>query len=169
MKVFSNTFVGFVEEILTTLFLSLILILAFYKVGALNGISISNLIVVYILILFIFTSIFRIIRWAIVYHAPVYLFFLSFPALVSIFIGSAIIKSKRDLYSVLSSLVLIFVPILYFLVIYKNRKKIIENSPPGWRIKKLISRMSWIERLTLIFPDNYIKYLKTGDERYLEN
>jgi len=166
-KFLGNTWAGFAEELLIT-FISTIGSMALYNyTGAASGHSYIDNIVVFILLLVLFESVVRIIRWTIVYHAPIYLYFLHFPAFIAVFIGAATIGNVKSLDGFVIGFALILISFIYFVIMYLKREVIRKKSPPGLRIQQLKWKMSMWERITLVFPDMYIKFLETGDEKYL--
>jgi len=168
MKHLGNTWGGFIEELIISILLTILFSGGMIHSGALNGHTKSDIIVVVILFYIMNASILRIIRWTVAYHAPVYLFFLHFPAFMGIIIGGATLFQISDFNGRVVSLVIIGISIIYFIAIYLKRNEIINKSPPGERLQTLKSYMTILERVTLVFPDRYIKYLETGDERYLK-
>ena len=136
--------------------------------GASEGHSTGDVVAVIILSFIIVEGVMRVIRWAVVYKAPVFLYFLHFPAFIGIFIGAMMLQ-HHSMGNIIGSIVIFAIVGIYFLIIIIFRKKgIMKRSLPGVRFAVLRAHMSIGERVTLVFPDRYIKFLETGDEKYLK-
>jgi len=169
MAFLGNKWSGFGEEI----GISVILTFAFYLLlsisGANEGHSTGDLIAVIIFIYVIMEGIMRIIRWAVVYKAPVFLYFLHFPALIGIFIAAMMLQHP-GMWNIIGSIsIFALVGVYLIILLIFRRKGIMKSSPPGIRFTVLRSNMSIGERITLVFPGRYIKYLQTGDKKYLQD
>ncbi len=168
MSFLDNTWRGFAEEI----GISIILTGVFYLVMSLSGAAedhgIWDLIALAILAYVIIGGSMRFIRWAIAYKAPVFLYFLHFPAFIGIFIGIMMLQNP-GMWNLIGSLSIFSLVGIYFLILFILRRKgIMKKSPPGYRFAVLRAKMSIWERITLVFPDSYLKFLETGDKKYLE-
>ncbi len=111
----------------------------------------------------------RIMRWAIAYKAPVFLYFLHFPAFIGIFMAAMMLQHP-GMWNIIGSISIFALVGVYFLILLILRRKgIMKKSPPGYRFAGLRSAMSIGERITLVFPNRYLKYLETGDVKYLQD
>ncbi len=118
----------------------------------------------------------RLFRYAFVYHAYVVLYFLySFFIIVLLFVGMDIAERiSKGSNGILGSIaffgVILVALIIYTIYILVQRKRgLFKKTVPPERIAVLRTILTPKEKLTLIFPDKYIKYLDTGDKRYLED
>ena len=169
MRFLDNTWRGFAEEIS----ISIILTVAFYLLMLLSGATedhgIWDLTALAILAYVIIGGSMRFIRWAIAYKAPVFLYFLHFPAFIGIFIGAMILQNP-GMWNLIGAISLFTLVGIYFIIlIFLRSKGIMQRSPPGYRLDILKENMSIGERITLVFPDSYLKFLETGDKRFLRD
>ena len=163
-----NTKRGFIEEMLIVSTATAILgTIAVYYANIVHHYPGHSVIRDAVLTVFIFLVVFyfvRLVRMVLVYRnrrmiyaIGVFLMFLPFGFLIP----------------EVSLNTLIFVSIvwslftLYIVNMAKRFKRFSINIPPE-RYAILRSVMTKKQRFTLIFPDEYIKYLETGDKRYLE-
>ncbi len=163
-----NTKRGFIEEMLIVSTATAILgTIAVYYANIVHHYPGHSVIRDAVLTVFIFLVVFyfvRLVRMVLVYRnrkmiyaIGVFLMFLPFGFLIP----------------EVSLNTLIFVSIvwslftLYIVNMAKRFKRFSINIPPE-RYAILRSVMTKKQRFTLIFPDEYIKYLETGDEKYLE-
>ena len=136
---------------------------------------VNDFIVIFIVSFFIFFPIIRIIRYA--YVTKVYIL-LYFPYLyfvpVILFIG---VDSFQKLQGTLMEnstqiipfLIILISMIMYTIYIYIEKKRgLFKRTVPPERIQTLRVVLTPKQKLTLVFPDRYIKYLETGDEKYLK-
>ena len=142
-------------------------LLMFYS-GATGVHTIEDEIGIIIVIYIIMQSIMRIIHWTIAYKASVFLYFLLFGAFIGIFIGEKMLQQTTIGNVVGATVIFILVSIYFAILIVLRRKGIMKKSPPGIRFAILRAYMNIWERITLVFPNRYLKYLETGDEKYLE-
>ena len=169
MSFLRNKWSGFAEEIGISVILTFAFYLLMYISGATEGHSIGDLVALVILGYVIMGGIMRIIRWAIAYKAPVFLYFLHFPAFIGIFMAAMMLQHP-GMWNIIGSISIFALIGVYFLILLIFRRKgIMKKSPPGIRFAVLRSNMSIVERITLVFPDRYLKYLQTGDKKYLED
>ncbi len=167
MSFLGNKWSGFAEEIGISAILTFAFYLLMYISGATKGHSIGDLVALLILASVMMVGIMRIIRWAIVYKAPVFLYFLNFPAFLGIFIAAMMLQHP-GMWNKIGSILTFALIGVYFLILYIfQRKGIMKKSPPTIRFAVLRSNMSIVERITLVFSDRYLKYLQTGDMKYL--
>ena len=169
MGFLDNTCKGFAEEIGISIILTFVFYLFMYLSGATQGHTTGDLIALVILAYVIMGSTMRFIRWTMAYKAPVFLYFLHFPALIGIFIGAMMLHNPGMWNLVGSISIFILVGIYFIVLLVLRRKGIMKKSPPGYRFDILKAKMSIWQRITLIFPDKYITYLQTGDKKYLED
>jgi len=168
MGFLDNTKRGFAEEVGISIVLTFVFYLLMNLSGATEGHTLGDLIALVILSYVIMGSTMRFIRWTIVYKAPIFLYFLHFPALIGIFMGVMMLQNP-GMWNLIGSISIFILVGIYFIVLYILRRKgIMRKSPPGYRFAVLRATMSIWQRITLVFPDRYIKYLETGDKRYLE-
>ncbi len=168
-NILGNKWSGFAEEIGISVILTFVFYLLMYISGATEGHSIGDLVALVILAYVIMGGIMRIIRWAIAYKAPVFLYFLHFPAFIGIF-TAAMMLQHPGMWNIIGSISIFALVGVYFLILFIFRRKgIMKKSPPGYRFAVLRREMSVIERITLVFPDRYLMYLQTGDVKYLQN
>ena len=173
MAFLDNTKKGFNQEMAITFGVSAILsFLVIFFSDHLNpsyrNRSLQDILIIYPLMLIVVGSIVREIRWSIVYKTPVFLYFISLEALIGIFIGINLLQ-KSDFINRIAGLITIGFVGLYFLsLIYIKIKNIFKNPTPGYRIQMLKLILSWNQRLTLIIPENIMKYLDTGNEKYIQ-
>lgn len=62
-------------------------------------------------------------------------------------------------------LLLLLIYTVYILI--ERRRGLFKKSVPGWRIQVLRSILTRRQKLTMAFPDRYIRYLETGNKEYL--
>ena len=168
MSFLGNKWSGFGEEIGISVILTFAFYLLMYISGATEGHSIGDLVALVILAYVIMGGIMRMIRWAVAYKAPVFLYFLHFPALIGIFVAAMMLQHP-GMWNIIGSISIFALVAVYFLRLLIFRiKGIMKKSPPGYRFAVLRAKMSIWQRITLVFPDRYIKYLETGNERYLK-
>ncbi len=176
-----NSKKDFVQEILLTIVLMFtfsILTVYFADIYPKNThYSILNdFITIFILSFFVFFGIIRIIRYAYVMRGYVLLYFpyLIFTILV-LFIGVDTFQKLQgtlieDLNNMIPFLIILTSIILYTVYIYIEKKRgLFKKTVPSERIQVLLMVLTRKQKLTLVFPDRYIKYLETGDERYLKD
>ncbi len=167
MGFLDNTWKGFAEEIGISLILTVVFYIFMVLSGATQGHTTGDLIALVILAYVIMASTMRFIRWSIAYKAPVFLYFLHFPALIGIFIGAMMLQNF-GMWNLIGSISIFALVGIYFIILFILRRKgIMKKSPPGYRFAVLRAKMSIWERITLVFPDSYLEFLKTGDKKYL--
>ncbi len=170
----------FIEELLIT-FLSMglfiIIVIGLEYIYSYYAYSLlQDAIILFILSFFVFFPIIYLIRYAFVFRAYPVLYspYILFSSLL-IFIGADAAKnifsgSSRAISSAMIVLAIAIATLLYTLWIYKLKKRgLFKKTVPPERIAVLRAILTPKEKLTLIFPDRYIKYLETGDEKYLQN
>ncbi len=168
MGFLDNTWKGFAEEIGISIILTIVFYLLMLLSGATEGHGIWDLTALAILAYVIIGGSMRFIRWTIAYKAPGFLYFLHFPAFIGIFIGAMMLQNP-GMWNLIGSISIFTLVGIYFIIlIFLRRKGIMKRSPPGYRFAVLRAKMSIWERITLVFPDSYLEFLKTGDKKYLE-
>ena len=169
-----NTKKGFAEEmlIISTITIVLVGIAIYYNdiVHHYTGHSVVQDAIIGIFLIFFLAFFFvRQVRMALVYRNRKVIYAIgAFLTMIS-FGGIGALYMTPDLDTI------IFVSALWALTIFtfvigkmaKRFKRFSINIPPE-RYAILRSVMTKKQRFTLIFPDEYIKYLETGDEKYLE-
>ncbi len=168
MRFLDNTWIGFAEEIGISIILTVVFYIFMILSGATQGHSTGDLIALVILAYVIMGGTMRFIRWTVAYKAPVFLYFLHFPAFIGIFIG-AMLLHHPGIWNLIASISIFALVGIYFLILFILRRKgIMKKSPPGYRFVVLRTKMSIWERITLVFPNRYLEFLKTGDKKYLD-
>ena len=136
---------------------------------------VNDFIVIFIASFFIFFPIIRVIRYA--YVSRVYIF-LYFPYLY--FVPAILFIGVDSFQKLQGTLIENFIQIVPFLIIltsmimytgyvYLEKKRgLFKKTVPPERIQTLRMILTPKQKLTLVFPDRYIKYLETGDEKYLK-
>ena len=136
---------------------------------------VNDFIVFFVVSFFIFFPIIRIIRYAYVYRAYILLYFpyLYFVPTV-LFIGVDSFQKLQgtlieELDQLVPFLVILISMIIYtiYIIIQKKRGFFKKTVPPE-RLQVLKVILTRREKLTLVFPDRYVKFLETGDEKYLK-
>ena len=118
----------------------------------------------------------RLFRYAFVYHAYVVLYFLySFFIIVLLFVGIDIVDKISKGYDGILGSITFFAVVLAAFMIYtiyilvQRKRGLFKKTVPPERIQTLRVILTPKQKLTLVFPDRYIKFLETGDEKYLQN
>jgi len=172
-----NDFIQEVLVIITSMVIFTILAVYFADIYPHNTqySIVNDFIVIFIASFFIFFPIIRIIRYAYVSRAYILLYFpyLYFAPTV-LFIGADTFQNLQgtiieDFNLIIPFLIIFTSMIVYTGYIYIEKKRgLFKKTVPPERIQALRMILTPKQKLTLVFPDRYIKYLKTGDERYLK-
>ncbi len=128
----------------------------------------ESIVVGFFPIFFLSFFIVRIIRMSMIYRNYKVLYVIvNFLAILS-FGSLAVVYKEKSLTSFAFSVGSFTVLVIMILLIKRARKtgRFKVDIPPE-RYLSLRSVMTFKQRLTLVFPDRYIKYLETGDKRYL--
>lgn len=137
---------------------------------------VNDFIVIFFASFFIFFPIIRVIRYAYVYRAYILLYFpyLYFiPTILFIGLDSFQNLQRNFIENVghlISFVIILTSMFVYTEFIYVEKKRgLFRESAPPERIAMVRSILTSKEKLTLVFPDQYIKYLETGDKRFLRD
>ncbi|AGB04576.1 hypothetical protein AciM339_0695 [Aciduliprofundum sp. MAR08-339] len=166
-----NTKKGFVEELIISLSLSIIfawIMLCFVYYNPRYSLA-GNMLIAFVPAYVMFGGTLRIIRWAIVFKSPAYLLLLNLMAIVLIMMSIQTLLEGLTLSNIsLAVFLLSFVVVYYGYMVYlKKVGKFAKGTPPV-RIRMLYTAMTRAQKITLILPDRYIKFLETGDVKYLK-
>ena len=171
-----NTRKGFAEEILLVITLDIITGILLSITYSKGMHTIGDYFMAFVVPLLIYFPSVRLFRYAFVYHAYVVLYSMySFFIIVLLFAGIDVMdkftKHNSDFIGSFSFFLVIFgALILYTAYIFIQRKKgLFKKTVPPERIQTLRMVLTPKQKLTLIFPDRYIKFLETGDGRYKVN
>ena len=167
----SNTLPAFIIEITIVFILDIVtgfILITTYKSP--RGISASDWVVAFVAPFFIYFPSAHLIRYAFALRAYKVLYFMyTFFFIVFLGIGIDLVQSKFTLDKLGFLLTLISALIIYTLWILLLKKGgLFEKMAKPEQIQIVHSFLTTKQRLTLVFPDRYIKYLETGDERYLK-
>ncbi len=175
IRMLGNKRKDFIDEIIVTISLDIITGIALALTYPGGPKTASDYFIAFFVPLLIYFPTIRLFRYAFVYHAYVVLYFLySFFIIVLLFVGADIVDriskgSNEILGSMAFFTVVLAAFIIYTIYILVQRKRgLFKKTVPPERIQVLRTILTPKEKLTLVFPDRYIKYLETGDERYLE-
>ncbi len=174
-----NTRRGFIEEIVLifasmTIFTVIVIWIEYvYSYYAYS--LVQDAITLFILSFFVFFPMVHLIRYAFVYRAyPIlYIPYILFSTLL-IFIGADTAKylssgSPKGFSSLMIVLSIVIATLLYTAWIYKLKKRdVFKKSSPPERVDVVRALLTPKQKLTLVFPDRYVRYLETGDEKYLK-
>ena len=166
-----NTRRGFTEELVIGLTLTAVLSFALsYFPAPFRMSAVEFFVIIFIAGYVLFGGTLRIIRWAIVFRSPAYLLLLNLTAFALIVISYSALSQGLTITNILTAGFFLSIVVFYYLYLLhlKRNGKLLSGTPPI-RVKILVkAKLTRLQRLTLIFPDNYIKYLETGDEKYLK-
>ena len=163
------------EEIIVTLALDIItgIVLGLTYPGGLK--SIGDYFMAFFVPLIAYFPAMRLFRYAFVYHAYIVLYYLySFFFIVLIVVSmdlyDKLTKGSPELAGSAAFFgVVVAAFILYTLYILIQRKKgLFDKTVPPERIQVLRTVLTPMEKLTLVFPDRYLEFLKSGDVKYLK-
>ena len=132
-------------------------------------IGVFDLVILMVILFLLIFYVFRVIRLSIVYRNSVWLNMLHLPTIGMLVVtGQSLFNNPNlidfILFSVFGSLFILLILIRK----YHKKFKIYSKYIPPERYVKLRTILTSKQRLTLVFPDRYIKYLETGDEKYLK-
>jgi len=170
-----NTKKGFVEEIVIVATLDILtgLALLLTHKSSSEGISAGDYFMAFIVPLFIYFPFMRLMRYAFVFRAYVVLYFMySFFFIVLLFIGIDVFKDLTQGLkfggSEIFFIIILVGAILYTLWIYSLRVKgLFKKTVPPERIQMLCSILTRKQKFTMILPERYMKFLDTGDVKYI--
>ncbi len=165
-----NTRKGFAEELTLGVTLAILLSLVATYTSHTNYSKIEFFAMIFIAGYILVGGTLRIIRWAIVFKSPAYLLLLNLTAFALIGISYDALSRGLSFYNVLTAVVLLSIVGFYYgyLLYLRKQRKLLSGTDPIY-IKILVkTKLTKLQRLTLIFPDEYIKFLETGDKKYLE-
>ena len=167
-----NTKKGFAEELTIVLSLTFLLLIPavwynciLYHYHPLVEALVAGFIAIFFLVFFIV----RIIRLAIVYENYKVLYSLLGFLFILAFSSLAVLYSDRSLVTILLVITVhSSLGVAIFIIKRAKKSKRFDKEIPPQRYAALRSVLTTKQRLTLVFPDRYIKYLETGDEKYLK-
>ncbi len=171
MGFLDNTKRGFAEEVgLVIIFTALLSIIVFYQDMITKDHPLTQVLLIAIPLFFFITFFsIRVIRLALVYRTPVWLYMFNLLFVAMLLATGMTLANKFNVVNLIifSATFSLFGIYLY---ITKNARKFKRFSiiVPPERYAILRSVMTKKQRFTLIFPDRYIKYLETGDKKYLD-
>ncbi len=180
MRMLGNKKKDFIQEILVVIISMVIFtVLAVYFADIYPHNTqysvVNDFIVIFGVSFFIFFPIIRVIRYAYVNRVYIFLYFpyLYFvPAIL--FMGVDSFQKLQgtlieELDQLVPFLVILISMIIYTIYILIQRKRgLFKKTVPPERIQTLRVILTPKQKLTLVFPDRYIKYLETGDKKYLK-
>jgi len=165
----------FIHEIMAVLILDIITGISMGLTDSWGFKTPSDYFMAFIVPLLIYFPSIRLFRYAFVYRAYVvlyfmYSFFLIVLSVVGMDISDRIAKNREIMGSLAFFLLFLGATIAYtvFILIEKKRGLFKKTVPPE-RIQTLRMILTPKQKLTLVFPDEYIKYLETGDKRHLRD
>ena len=166
-----NTKRGFIEEIiLIVVITSLLTSFAIYgDVVHHYHTWVEDLTILLPVIFFLTFFFVHVIRLSIVYRSYIWLNMFS-SALLSLLVATGIsMYNHMNLENIIFFAVILGLFLLLMLIIVYHKKfKVYRVKIPPERYAVLRTILTKKQRFTLIFPDRYIKYLETGDKKYLE-
>ena len=163
-----NTPMGLIQEILFTSILTVILILVDLKWNT-TYIGVFDLAILLVILFLLLFYVIRVIRLSIVYRNSVWLNMLHLPTIGMLVVtGQSLFNNPNIIDFILFSTFGSMFILLIFIRVHHRKFRIYSIHIPSERYLKLRAVMTPKQRLTLVFPDRYIKYLETGDERYLK-
>ncbi len=166
-----NTKRGFIEEIILILVITALLTsFAIYgDVVHHYHTLVEDLAILLPVIFFLAFFFVHVIRLSIVYRSYIWLNMFHLPLIgLLLATGNSMYNDPNLGNIILFAVMVALFLLLMFIIRYHNRFKIYSIKIPPERYAILSAVMTRKQRLTLIFPDKYIRYLETGDERYLE-
>ncbi len=166
-----NTRKGFVEELTLGFTLTIVLSLVATYTSHTSTSKIVSFVMIFIAGYVLFGGSLRIIRWSIVFKSPAYLLLLNLTAFALIGISYNALSREPSFYNVLTAVILLSIVGIYYgyLLHLRKQRKLFSGTPPLY-IKILVkNKLTKLQRLTLIFPDRYLRFMETGDEKYLED
>ncbi len=134
-----------------------------------NGSSIDDWIVAFVVPFFIYFPFAHLIRYAFAFRAYKVLYFMyTFFFIVFLGIGLDLIQGSLTTDKLEFLLILIISFVGYTLWIFTLKKKgLFERMAKPEQIKMVYYSLNRKQRFTMVFPDKYVRYLETGDEKYL--
>ncbi len=171
MRMLDNTKKGFAEELSLGFTLATVLSLVATYTSYTTYSKIEFFAIIFVASYVLVGGTLRIIRWAIVFKSPAYLLLLNLTAFALIGISYDALSRGLSFYNILTAVVLLSIVGFYYgyLLHLRKQRKLLSGTDPLY-IKILVkTKLTKLQRLTLIFPDRYIKYLETGDKRFLRD
>ncbi len=168
-----NTKRGFAEEIALTLSLTLLIWISGFLPDYLShdmNRMIQDIFIVFPLALFLSFFTFRVIRASVIYRNANFLGILFFILLPLLAVSGSSFFKDMSLDNVVLFFFFLGVSSLVLLILRFRRKiKLYAQDTPMERIAVLRAVLTRRQKLTLIFPDSYLKFLETDDKRYLRS
>ncbi|AGB04577.1 hypothetical protein AciM339_0696 [Aciduliprofundum sp. MAR08-339] len=162
-----NTRRGFAIEMILTISLSSALILM--EIATQKNMKFFDIVISAVILFPLSFYIFHILRLSIVYRSHVWLHMLNLPGIAMVIATGESLFNNPSWANIILFLVFAGLYFSLLLIIKFHKKfKVYRVKIPPERYAILRSIMSKKQRITLIFPDRYIKYLETGNIKYLE-
>jgi len=171
MKMLENTKKGFIQEIvLVVIITAIFMCIAVYQDITFHYhrliVDFTILLPVLFFLAFFFV---HVVRLSIVYRSYVWLNMFHLPIIGLLIATGTSMYNDPNLENIIFFAVMLGLFLLLMLIIkYHQKFKVYRVKIPPERYAVLRVVMTRKQRFTLIFPDEYIKYLETGDEKYLE-
>ena len=167
-----NTKKGFIEEMIIAVVVTAILVsFAIYGDIVHHYHTLVEDLIILLPVMFLLSFFFvHVVRLSIVYRSYIWLNMFHLPIIGLLIATGTSMYNDPNIGNIIFFAVMLGLFLLLMLVIkYHKKFKVYRVKIPPERYAVLRAVMTKKQRFTLIFPDRYIKYLETGDKRYLES